>query len=515
MAVTWRARGLGVPDKLSQGLTARAYLYTDRPAYRPGQQVAVRGVIREVQGGQYANLPRAEYRFEVTDSRGRQIVARTVTLSDFGTFHETLPLDRGAPVGTYRLRLYQPGKSDFAGSFEVQSYQLEPIELELRPQADGLLPGRDRRGRHRREVPVRRTGREPADRGHTSRPARRQCHDRRNGQISCDLLHRRLCRGASRCGWSLGCPRTTSRPRRPSCSRFGASTSAFIPAATCFSTVNPFRFRLAPAMPAASPRPSVSSAAVIKMVNQAGRITEREAQRKTVETDAKTGQGTVTFRIDDAQGGNYVLRVAGIDRFNNAIVADRAIYVSGKQDETKLRILAERQHYKVGEEASVNLHSRGRAGTALLTWEADRILTYKLVALSDGDNPIGWAIDGAQFPNFTLTAARMWENKFDEAKLDIEVERDLQVTVAPVKPLVGPGDEVQLEVTTVDQLGRPASAEISIAMIDRSLLRLYGDRLPPIGAFFYNQTAHRSLLHRGHEHVPLRAGNRRGGTGRR
>ena len=118
--------GLGVPDKLSQGLTARAYLYTDRPAYRPGQQVAVRGVIREVQSGQYANVPRADYRFEVTDSRGRQIVARPVTLSDFGTFHETLPLDRGAPVGTYRVRVYQPGKSDFAGSFEVQSYQLSP-----------------------------------------------------------------------------------------------------------------------------------------------------------------------------------------------------------------------------------------------------------------------------------------------------------------------------------------------------------------------------------------------------
>src|SRR5208337_3009567 len=138
--------------------------------------------------------------------------------------------------------------------------------------------------------------------------------------------------------------------------------------------------------------------------------------------------------------------------------------------------------------ASVNLHSRGRAGTALLTWEADRILTYKLVTVSDGDNPIGWAIDGPQFPNFTLTAARMWENKFDEAKLDIEVERDLRVTVSPVKPLVGPGDEVELEVTTVDQLGRPASAEISIAMIDRSILRLYGDRMPAIGAFFYNQT---------------------------
>src|SRR5262249_27352126 len=100
-----------------------------RPAYRPGQKVAVRGVIREVQNGQFANVPRAGYRFEVTDSRGRLLAAREVILSDFGTFHESLPLDSGAPMGTYRIRVYQPGKSDFAGSFEVQSYRLESVEL--------------------------------------------------------------------------------------------------------------------------------------------------------------------------------------------------------------------------------------------------------------------------------------------------------------------------------------------------------------------------------------------------
>ena len=121
--------GLAVPDKVAQGLSPRAYIYTDRPAYRPGQDVELRGVVREVVDGQYANVPGATYSLEVTDSRGRQLVARPVKLSDFGTFHETLPLDRGAPVGTYRVRLFQPGKSEFAGAFEVQAYQLEKIDL--------------------------------------------------------------------------------------------------------------------------------------------------------------------------------------------------------------------------------------------------------------------------------------------------------------------------------------------------------------------------------------------------
>ncbi len=121
--------GLSVPGQIAQGLSPRAFIYTDRPAYRPGQLVALRGVVREVADGQYANVPKAEYKLEVSDARGRQIVSRLVTLSEFGTFHETLPLDSAAPIGTYRVRVYQPGKSDFNGAFEVQSYQLQKMDL--------------------------------------------------------------------------------------------------------------------------------------------------------------------------------------------------------------------------------------------------------------------------------------------------------------------------------------------------------------------------------------------------
>ncbi len=121
--------GLNLPGTIAQGLSPRAYLYTDRPAYRPGQEVALRGVVREVKDGQYAVTPGAEYKLEVTDSKGRPFLSRPVTLSKFGTFHEQVAIDSGAPVGTYRVRLYQPGKNEFSGQFEVQAYQLEKIDL--------------------------------------------------------------------------------------------------------------------------------------------------------------------------------------------------------------------------------------------------------------------------------------------------------------------------------------------------------------------------------------------------
>ena len=74
------------------------------------------------------------------------------------------------------------------------------------------------------------------------------------------------------------------------------------------------------------------------------------------------------------------------------------------KDETKLRLL--RPPSNVGEEATVNLHSRDRAGTARLPAEADRISTQdrhvKKVIMA-----IAWVIDGPCLRTSRLTSTRM------------------------------------------------------------------------------------------------------------
>ena len=479
--------GLGVPAQVAQGLTARAYIYTDRPAYRPGQKVSIRGVVREVAGGQYVNVPLSVYRFEVADSRGRLIVSRPVTLSEFGTFHESLALDSAAPVGDYRMRVYQPGKSDFAGSFQVDSFRLEPIDLSFALKKTVFYRGEpvqaDLIARYQYGAPV------------ASRP------------IEVNLPDGRILHGTTDSAGKYHFEFPTEGFAEEQALVLTGRLPQDIVAASAKVMLAVRGFEIVPSMARdvyldgesfqlqvvttdaqGEPAGESLSAAVVKQVTTNGRITEREIERKQLVTDPKTGRGSLTFRVDDTQGGGYVIRVAGTDRFGNPIVADRVLTISGKKDETKLRLLADRQRYKVGEEASVNLHSRDRAGTALLTWEADRILSFKILTLKEGDNTVAWAIDGPQFPNFTLTSTRMWRNECDQAKLDIQVERDLRVTVAPTRPVVGPGEPVELVVSTIDQLGRPVAAELSIAMVDQSLLRLFNDALPAIGPFFYNQT---------------------------
>jgi TolA-binding protein len=478
--------GLGVPNKVAQGLSPRAYLYTDRPAYRPGQSVELRGVVREVTEGQYTNVPKATYRLEVTDSRGRPFLAKEVTLSDFGTFHERVAIDDGAPVGTYRVRVYQPGKSEFAGQFEVQAYKLEKVDLTFDLPKTVYFRGETIKGsvaaRYQYGTPL------------AQRPIRVALPDGRVLEGTTDDAGRYSFEMETTGFAEEQALRLVAQLPQENvavAARVSLAVRAFGIAVHTARDVyldgESFRVEATTHDAQGSPTGQSLTVALLKVVEQAGRVTEREVVTERLTTDDKTGKGSASLKADDPDGGRYIVRMAGTDRFGNAVVADHALTISGKKDETKLRILADRQQFKVGETASVRLHSRGAAGPAMLTWEADRILSYKVVSIREGDNTISWDVDGKQFPNFTLAAARMAGTRFDQARLDVQVERDLEVTLTPAKEVVGPGEEVEVAIRTRDQLGRPVSAEVSVALVDQALLRLFPDAVPAIGPFFYNQ----------------------------
>ena len=479
--------GLGVPDQVARGLSARAYIDTDRPAYRPGQEVSIRGVIREVEGGQYANPAGQVYKLEVTDSQARLLVSKDTTLSPFGTFRDSISIASGAPVGSYRIRVYRPGGSDFSGGFEVQSYQLEKLGLEFdlprtvfyrgetihatlkarygfdapaagRPITVQLPDGRtisgqtDAQGQFPVEFPTEGYGEDQA----LSLIARLPADNvavRANVRIAVQGF-----------GITLTTPREVY-----------LDGESFTLTATTLDALG-------------EPTGQELRVAVIKPVERAGSVVEREVSSKTLTTDKATGLGRVSLRIEETDKVNYILRVTGTDQFNHPIVTDQTITISGANDAEKLRIIADKTTYRVGENATVRLVNRGKAGTALLTWEADRILRYQIQTIQAGENPVEWAVEGPQFPNFTLTASRMADQRFDEGKIDIKVERDLRISLKPKAGTVAPGAEVEVEITAVDQMGRPVQAELALALVDRTLLRQFGDKLPPIGPFFYDQT---------------------------
>lgn len=136
--------------------TIAGNIATDKPLYRPGQNVALRGALRGVaapaapgQAERYV-LPGAGDRAHllVSDPDGNTIYSTTLTLSPFGTFNTELPLAQGAPLGSYVLVARLSSAQGFSesapaiyGSFTVAEYRVPAFEVTVTPATPDLLRG--------------------------------------------------------------------------------------------------------------------------------------------------------------------------------------------------------------------------------------------------------------------------------------------------------------------------------------------------------------------------------------
>ena len=115
--------------KIPQGLKDEGYLYTDRPAYRAGEEVHVRGWIRRVHGDKYVADTGRKCTLQVFDVRDRMLREKEVVLSEFGAFHDSFALPATSPQGEYRLLVRDEDERTYTGKLLVQEYEPEPIRL--------------------------------------------------------------------------------------------------------------------------------------------------------------------------------------------------------------------------------------------------------------------------------------------------------------------------------------------------------------------------------------------------
>jgi uncharacterized protein YfaS (alpha-2-macroglobulin family) len=90
-----------------QEKTRRVFMFTDRPIYRPGETLRLKGIVRSQEGNDIrAHIP-AEARLAIVDPADREIFTAPVTISDTGSFDFTHALPAGR-LGEYQIRLEFP-----------------------------------------------------------------------------------------------------------------------------------------------------------------------------------------------------------------------------------------------------------------------------------------------------------------------------------------------------------------------------------------------------------------------
>ncbi|MCC6409688.1 MAG: hypothetical protein IT453_21215 [Planctomycetes bacterium] len=459
----------------------RGVVYTDRPAYRPGELVHWRAILREVQDGRFGFTAGKSYDVTVSDAQGRVVSKKKVALSEFGTLASDVVLDEFAVVGDWRIACSTPNGPSFFGAFQVQQYQLPKVELELSTPREIYFRGE--------RVDV--TARAKFYWGEPVANAKlaAMLPDGRVLELTTDAL------GKAEFGFETrDFAAETSLSYSATLSEEGLTEQDSV-----FVAVNEFRayvgvkndvylagssFDVTVGTPGIDGKPVSRPMKLVAIKRELvdGRTTETQVAEWSLTTDTANGEAHQAIAL--ARGGAYVLRASGVDRFGNPVVGERSIEISGEEDAQRLRWLVDTHVFEVGSKATLTLVDREADGLALLTIESDTFLEHRILALKKGTNSVELALDHAHFPSFTAAVAMMRPGALFADEVQLSVRRALRVEVEPESPDCKPGEEASFRIATFDQLGRPVSAELSLAVVDEAVFGLWGDTLPDVRALF-------------------------------
>ncbi len=482
--------------QLATGLTDNGYIYTDRPVYRTGQLVNVRGVIRGVKGDSFVVEPGNSYQLEIRDERDRLIRQEKVTINSFGTFHARFRIPAEAVPGAYRV-LVSDDKHHYNGTFQVLNYQLEPVHLVVDTPHKVYYRGETITGTIRAEY-------------YYGAPISKQ-------EIRYQLAGGRIVTGQTdekgELKFSLETrdfreaqtlPLIVSLPNRgiQTGVQYYLATQGFTIGVSTTRSVytagETFDVDITTSDAEGKPVGQSLKLDIVEQTTVDGRVGQRSIEQRTVETKAEDGKTRATLRL--TQGATYVIRAEGTDRFGNRVSGEATVQISGDEDATRLRILADRHTLQSGEEANVRVHWRDEPALALITFQGATVLDYRLVVLQKGDNQIKFPANTMLAPNFDLAVSVMTDQRktiddqgqavrrFHEALSGFRVERklkiQLQADAANGRKPLRPNDVLNIQLLATDALGKGQATEISLGLVEQSLLDRFPSTEPRMDEFF-------------------------------
>lgn len=521
------------------------YAYTDRPIYRPGQDVYIKGIYRFQFDGRYEFFKDKMIQVSVKNPKDEEVLSVEVPLSQFGTFVTHLKLPTEATLGTYRIETDDNYNYAF---FEVEEYQGAAFETKATADKDEYVAGDTTEikvsGAYYFGVPLA---------GGTleySFTAQDYYFDRYtdeyfnfgndwyycadcgygdnfigNGQTTLDITGKatvtknfdfaKLFKNDSGKKSKIVVFHGTIKDLNGKSVSFQKSFIVHradfylgVKAVPSFAPTNTDVTILAKAINTEGVPIGMDN---IKLT--ASKVEWRSAKRQEVDggfysnyervltpvetrnfSTNRAGDGSV--KLSFKSPGEYQISLASSDRRGNPVVADSSLYIYGDgsasvqpKNNESLDVTAEKTKLEVGEKAKIIIKSPYTEAKALITVERGRIFTYDIVTINRNFYEHEVPIEEAYVPNVYVSVLLLSaepEIKFGQVSLEINTSRKaLKVDVTSDKINYLPGEKVTLSLKTTNYRGEPESAEVSVAVADLSVLALKGNPKKNPLIFFY------------------------------
>lgn len=141
--VSARAEGFGVSALVDERVTVegpgpKLLLTTDKPLYKPGQTIHLRGLA--LARGDNAPLARTSVTFEVEDGKGNKIFKKPVVTDAFGVAATTFQIGSIVNVGEFKVRVVS-GEITSEKTVTVGQYALPKFDVAVRTDRPWYGPG--------------------------------------------------------------------------------------------------------------------------------------------------------------------------------------------------------------------------------------------------------------------------------------------------------------------------------------------------------------------------------------
>ncbi len=236
----------------------------------------------------------------------------------------------------------------------------------------------------------------------------------------------------------------------------------------------------------------------------------KESFLKTSVRTGPDGLAVVPLKLD--QPGYYQINLSSSAELGNPMELSRWVYVIdankswARRYNNEINIQADQDSYKPYQTARLIIESTF-SGPALLTFERGRVIHSKPVSLTapltlvevqiipeDAPNIYvkvnAWQAEPQTMPEDKWVAYSRPDARLRTAQVELQVQssaKALQVTLAADQDFYQPRQEASFSIEVKDAQGKPAQAEVTLALVDESIFSLSNELVPPMLQAFYGR----------------------------
>lgn len=493
-----------------------SHFWTDRPLYRPGQNVTYRLVLRRVKGIEYEPVKDTELTVAIYDPVGTFLERKKVKTSASGLMTGEFLLPSEAVLGGYSVNVTGPGITAYQ-TFDVQEFRKPEFKVDVKPTAKqafsgdkvsfevaseyffgAKVPGADIEytvtlngfsyynpaygddgNRYASNVyggpTILARGRVKADKQGLATIEANIPKDAPTGSVSMNVT---VTDGSRRQIQANSSIPTFSSAVLVSV----AAKNGYVPLGRLFPIE--VRLRNTEGKP-------VAGVAEVKLQIQVWNSKKRETETKVLATNKVNvpATGVTTVEMPAKTGPNIEIVATAADSKGRTSRDSTSIWVADPNEPIpvvpptpELSVQSETREVELGKPIKAFVRTnQGSKRPLLVTLEGYDLFAY---AVQRGSGPQTWQTIKEHSPNVAIRASQWVKGTLIQGGLEVPVRdpsRTLNVKLEPAQAQLSPGDRSRWKISAMDWQQKPVAAEFGVSIVDAALLAIQADQTVDLG----------------------------------